>query len=280
MEDKLFHDGYVVVDFLNPDELKEMQKGIRELGFGMDNEKKLRISVIQGSVEKRNEIFEKLSPVFQRTINEFLQNYKIIRIAVFDKLPGGDGIRIHQHANLVDESKYRSLAIWIPLTETKVDMGTLHVAKGSHLFTNFIRSYDDYFTVFENVSARVMKRYSIPLSLTAGQAVIFDDRLIHWSPPNISSRIRTAIQLEMVPQEAELAIYYRANEQELLKYAIDEKTYRVTAMATEKPDNLKFIGKLNQSNVRYGNRQFVKMMQAVNPETKFKSNFFERLFNL
>jgi hypothetical protein len=281
MENSLNRDGYVIVDFLQPAELEEIRNSTRELGFGIANKKKLRISIIHGTSESRNEIFEKLSPVFQRVVERFMQNYKVIRIGYFDKLPGGDGLRVHQHANLVDESKYRSLTVWIPLTDTNIKMGTLHVAKSSHLFTDYIRSYDDYFTVFEKVSARVMKRHSIPLSLTAGQAVIFDDRLIHWSPPNKSSRIRTAIQLELVPQEAELAIYYRANDQELLKYAIGEKTYRVSALTFEKPDDLQFIGKLNQPNVSYGNRQFISMIRGANSDnTRQERNFFRRLFNM
>ena len=281
MEDSLNLDGYVVVDFMNLDELEEVQEGIRELGFGVDDEMKFRISVIQYSVEKRNEIFEKLSPLFRRTIDEYLQDYKLIRIAIFDKLPGGGDIRVHQHANLVDESKYRSLTTWIPLTDTTVEMGTLHVVRGSHVFSNHVRSYDDYYYAFDGVSKKIIKKCSTPILLGRGQAIIFDDRLIHWSPPNKSASIRTAIQLELIPRESELAIYYRANDQELLKYAIDEKTYRVTNLASKKPEDLQLTGKLKQPNVSYGNRQFISMIRDINPDdTRLKRNFFQRLFNL
>ncbi len=279
-EDSIAHDGCVVVDFLDSGELLKVRQGIGKLGFGVENETKLRISITQDGVEKRNEIFEELSPVLQSAADKFLQNYKLIRIAIFDKLPGGDGVRIHQHANLVDESKYRSLATWLPLTETTVEMGTLYVVKGSHEFSNHVRSYDDYYRAFNGVSRSLIKRYSTPFLLKRGQAIIFDDRLIHWSPPNKSSEIRTAIQLELVPEEAELAIYYRTNEHELLKYAIDRKTYRETALTLERPENLELIGTLSQPLVSYGNKQFISMMRGIRPgSTKLKEHFFRRLFN-
>ncbi|OGT65434.1 MAG: hypothetical protein A2993_04135 [Gammaproteobacteria bacterium RIFCSPLOWO2_01_FULL_47_190] len=72
---------------------------------------KLRNSVVHESAARKNEIYEKFYPVFQRAADKFLQNYNLMRIAIFDKLPGGGTIRIHQHPHIVDESKYRSLTI-------------------------------------------------------------------------------------------------------------------------------------------------------------------------
>ena len=280
-EDSISQDGYLVVDFLNQDELEEIRRRSTELGFGMDNQIKLRMSVVQGPDENRQAIFERFLPIFQNAINRYLQNYKLIRIGIFDKLPGGKIVRVHQHPNLVDETKYRSVTIWVPLTDTTVEMGTLHVVKGSHQFSNHVRSYDDYFGAFERISSKVMARYSTAFSLRLGQAVIFDDRLIHWSPPNRSSRIRTAFQLISVPEEAELTIYYRANRQELSKYAISKESYRAIPFAQGKPDYLQEIEKLNQIPVVYKDREFISMMQERNPGcVSQKKKLFERLFNL
>lgn len=279
IEESFTNDGYCVVEFLNPAGLAEVSKGIKEVGFGIDSENRFRISINQESVEKKNQIFKKLSPVFQGAADNFLQNYKLLRIAIFDKLPGGGEIGVHQHANLVDESKYRSLAIWVPLTDTAVEMGTLHIVKGSHKVFNHVRSPND-FNAFKDVSTKFIKKCSTPLLLKAGQAVILDDRLIHWSPPNKSSHFRTAIQLELIPEEAELVIYYRANDLELIKHAMNEKCYREAAPTINKPDNLQVIGVLKQPSIRYSSNQFAAMMEGTNPDIKLKSNFLERLFNL
>lgn len=273
------NDGYLVVELLDPVKLKELNKAVRELGFGREHEEKLRVSITQESAEKKKEIYEKLSPVLRSVTDKLFLDYKLIRIGIFDKLPGGRETTIHNHPNLVDESKYRSLTFWVPLTDTSVEMGTLHVIKGSHKITNHIRPYNDFYGTYKKVSTRLLKKYSTPILLKAGQAIVFDDRLIHWTPPNNSSRIRTAIKVDFIPQEAELAIYFRSNDRELLKYTIEENCFRDASLTQNIPDNLQLLEKLNQQRIRFDNKQFISMMQCARPDDKsFKINIFQRFF--
>lgn len=281
IENTLNHDGYVIVDFLKSDELVEVNNRVRELGYGKIHDEKFRTSIYKDPVEKLNQIFDTLSPVFQTAAKRFLQDYKLLRIVIFDKGPGGGKVSVHQHPTLVDESRYRSFAIWIPLADTTVDMGTLHVIKGSHIISNHIRSFGENQKICYDVSQRIITRYSTPLLLKAGQAVILDDRLIHWSPPNKSPWIRTAIQLELIPLDAKLAIHYRASDTELLKYEISEECYKVAQLSRVKPDNLKFITKVKQKHFFYNNKQFISKIINTNPNhIKLKGNIFRRLFNL
>jgi len=94
--------------------------------------------------------------------------------------------------------------------------------------------------------------------------------------------IRTAFQLVLVPEEtvADLEIYYRANKRELLKYAINVKTFRESALTLKKPENIKLVEKLNQPYITYGNRKFIAMMKGSEPgNTMQRRNFIKRLFN-
>ena len=284
MENTLNRDGYVIVNFIEPDELEEIKNTISELGYGKDNEEKFRRSVNHESVARKNEIYEKFNPVFQRAADRFLQDYKLLRVVIFDKLSGGGTTNVHQHPNLVDESKHIPLGAWMPIIATTVKMGTLHVVKGSHsVFNNYIRPYNDYSFFQSKLSYRVLRKYSTPLLLNAGQAVIFHERLIHWSPPNKSSINRTVIQLLLLPRETatDLTFHYRVNNEELLKYQVNPKTYRETDLAHNIPDDLILLGRIKQPRFSYDNRQFIAMMQGANPDcTKQKRNFFHRLFNL
>jgi len=141
----------------------------------------------------------------------------------------------------------------------------------------YIRSYDDFDFAFRDVSMRHVKKYSTPMLLTAGQAVLLDDRCLHWSPPNRSRKVRTAFQLELIPREAELTIYYRSNDQELQKYALDEKTYRVASMTKEKPKGLTPLGTQRQPKIHFTNRTFVSMMESIRPQLKTRKNWVQRL---
>ena len=280
-EGLIAHDGYVVIDFLSSNELETVKKTIPELGYAENNDAKLWFSTTQETVDRKNEIYEKFYPVLQRATDRFLQDHKLIRIVVINKFPGGEAVKPHQHPNRVDESKYRSLTAWLPLTDTTVEIGTLHVVKSSHtIFVQHLRPYND-FTMFHNITPRVLGKYSIPLLLKAGQIVIFDDRLIHWSPPNKTSSNRMVIQFDLLPREIEtdLTIYYRDNKDELSEYKINPKTYRESALSHEKPDDLLLLGRKKQPKYKYNNRQFIAMMKAAHSEnTKKNINFFQRLF--
>jgi ectoine hydroxylase-related dioxygenase (phytanoyl-CoA dioxygenase family) len=283
----LLKDGCVVLDFLDQDELASVRQGVRRLGFGEDDDtgfpiprSRLRISVSRATAEKKSEIFDELSPVLQRAADRFLREYTLLRIGIFDKLPRGAGIEVHQHTSIVDESRHRSLTIWLPLTDTSVEMGTLHVVKGSHEFTNHVRAKNQGRDAFGRVSMRVMARHSTPVALRARQAVLFDDRLLHWSPPNRSPLIRTALQLALVPEEAELVVYFRTSAHELVKCVVDRKTYRENWLNQESPEKFEQIEKVRQPVVTYGTRQFESMIRGErSAEPPQPEPFLSKTFN-
>ena len=283
IEKSIIHDGYIVVDFTKPGELEEIKNTFNNLGFRKDNEVKLRKSVVHESAARKNEIYEKFYPIFQRAINRFMVDYKLARVAIVDKHPGGGAINVHQHVNLIDELKHRSFTAWMPTVDTTVEMGTLYVVKKSHtIFAPKIQPFNDFSKFQDKLSHKILKKYSTPLLLQAGQAVIFDDRLIHWSPPNMTTERRTAFQLQLLPWETEsdLTIYYRANDEELSKYKISPKTYRETDLAHNMPDDLVLLGSIKQPRFSYNNRQFIAMMKPSDfYRTNHNRNLFQRLFD-
>jgi len=272
------NDGYCIVDLLDPATTDNVKSIVNDFGYSIEHDTKYRMSNLHESIDKNKDLYENLSPIFQNQADQFLQNFKLIRIGILDKLPGAKSVSFHQHPNLVDESKYCSLTAWIPLVETTVEMGTLHIVKGSHKIFNHIRTPNDN-RAFEKVSQKIRERFSTPVLLKTGQAIIMNDRLIHWSTPNNSSIIRTAIRIELIPREADMSFYYRVNKRELLHFALEEKSYRGTTLFYKKPDGYKLIGKINQPTVHYRNKQFISMMEAMNPDSSSKKrNLFKKLF--
>jgi len=277
-ENAFTNDGYCVVDLLNASELAEIQNNVKKYGYGIDNEEKFRKSIIHETSERKREFFEKILPIVKKPVNNFLLDYKIIQITIFDKLQGGKGIKLHQHTSIVDESKYHSLSTWIPLSETSVNIGTLHVIKGSHKIFTEIRSFEDY-SAFDSVSEKAKKKFCTPLLLKVGEAVIFDDRLIHSSPPNKTAHIRTAIRLQLIPKEANLEVHYRINDREMMKYAFDENIYPETRVAVVDPASLTEIRKVSQPIQHYNTSKFISMLQSRHSgSANQKNNLLKRLF--
>jgi hypothetical protein len=98
----------------------------------------------------------------------------------------------------------------VPLVDVNEENGALGVIKGSHKLFDHYRSSpspqskspltDHIFTLFPYVDVIEMK---------AGEVLVFDNRLIHASPPNLSDRPRIAVGIGVTQKEAQLVHYYQ-----------------------------------------------------------------------
>lgn len=80
-----------------------------------------------------------------------------------------------------------SVTIWLPLQDTNVEHGALYVAQGTHLDG-----------VYPNIKGVIDENYifdfqQCPIAL--GEALIFDQKLVHKSGVNYSDQVRFSIQL-------------------------------------------------------------------------------------
>ncbi len=106
----------------------------------------------------------------------------------------------HQDSSHVDERKYCSVYAWIPLVDTDIHNGALHVLPGSHLWGNRFRSLNVpwLYAGFENE----MMPYIKPIPMKAGEVLFFDSAAIHYSTNNMSNEIRPAINFFVKPRQA------------------------------------------------------------------------------
>ena len=103
----------------------------------------------------------------------------------------------HQDSSHVDESQSFSVYAWIPLVDTEVHNGALHVLPGSHLFGNRHRSLNVPWE-YEGLQ-NIMFKYLVPLPMKAGQVCFFDSATIHYSPDNLSDDFRVAVNYFVKP---------------------------------------------------------------------------------
>jgi ectoine hydroxylase-related dioxygenase (phytanoyl-CoA dioxygenase family) len=124
------------------------------------------------------------------------------------KEPGREGdFPVHQDWTYVDEEKYSSYAFWIPLNDVDESNGALHIVKGSHRFHNALRGPYVH-EPFASLSEVIKDKYSEVVRLRAGEALVWDHRLIHFSKSNITPSTRLAFTLIMVPENAEVIHCY------------------------------------------------------------------------
>lgn len=98
--------------------------------------------------------------------------------------------RPHQDPTIFDEAVHASLSLWIPLSDSGLANGTIHILPGSHRMGNHVRPPD--VDSFETAVAEVALRESRPVEVQTGEILVVDGAVIHHSPPNGSGVERVA----------------------------------------------------------------------------------------
>jgi hypothetical protein len=197
----------------------------------------------------------------------YLKDY-VPSLGVFTaKKPGANSdMLVHQDWSLVDETKYRSVSFWVALVDMDRSNGNLQVMEGSHLVAGMPRG-QNMPVPFIEIESYLKNECATDLHLKAGDAVVFEHRLIHCSPPNVTDKLRLAAVLALVPKEAEFIHYFynpaEPEELEVLKmdrenfYLIDFFNYPA------KPDNLGVIKKIPYSPIKLGAEDFAPLTDTV-----------------
>lgn len=197
--------GYVVLPFYKEEEMKELI----DLYYRLHpkDEKGFFPSTFSNDKNYRTVADEEIRRINERAIAEHCQDIKVVCGCFIVKTPGPEsGMCVHQDMSLVDESRFTGINIWVPLVDLSIENGTIFVLPGSHrIFPTYRGSTVP--GIYEEISDEMID-YMEPLYLKAGEAVFFDQSVIHYSPPNLSDKIRIVTNTYFTHQDAEYRIYY------------------------------------------------------------------------
>ena len=213
------NDGVVTFPWLSQDEIDELKSIVKNVSSDVDFEDvhiptNFRLSAFNNDSVYKKRLFNEIHNFLEPKLTEILPDYVPLVINVFEKVPnrGYDPVNIHQNPSFVDEPEFKSVSIWIPLQDVRKENGTVGVLRGSNNKFNRMRAGNmAHEKIFSQIERKLEENYFEPLDLKAGEIAILDDSIIHWSYPNVSNDVRTAVQLIMVPSNAQ-HIYYFYNE--------------------------------------------------------------------
>ena len=216
LEDEFVTRGWVVVPLLEPSEVAHLRDFYRsrtvdgsQNSDGAYNPTYAEFSVIHSTPEFRAEAYREIVAV---RAQEWLRSFRPLVANFVNKLPGQGVVPMHQNWSVVDETRFRSVSVWVALVDCTVENGTLELLAGSHRDFRDPRGMWAY-EAFADVETGVHELLD-RVEVAAGQAIILDDAVVHFSPPNESSRDRLAIQLIMVPDAATPYFFQRVGEDE------------------------------------------------------------------
>ena len=206
----LERDGFVVVDFLDAAQVSALVEHYRSTH--PEPVKGFYASTFAGDLSYREGVDKRIREVCGERIDALTQDIKIIFGSYIVK--GSDEasqMNIHQDMTLVDENEFSGINIWCPLTDLNAHNGPLFVLPGSHRLLRTLRG-STIPAIYDGVRAELMKLLQ-PVHLRAGQAIIFDQSIIHFSPPNQSGADRVVINVFFAHRDARMVICYHDHSQ-------------------------------------------------------------------
>lgn len=273
---EFLHDGFIKLNhFLNIEQLKELDSLYQSSNIAQP-ENTMYSNFHELNFEKNQKIEQEIIRICSPSIEKHLTDFRIVGAAFILKGIGKDSdSRLHQDWRIVDETKYKSAIVWIPLMDVDSNNGCLQVIPESHNWFDSIRS-STVSSVFLKFDYKI-NLFVKPVPLKRGECVVFASKVFHGSKQNLSEKVRPAITITLIDKEARYIDYFKdktghvkvldCNDRESFQHSF--KTYN-----GENSDEVKTLLEMeNIEKYEVTENQFLKRLYRE----KGKSNFLLRL---
>jgi ectoine hydroxylase-related dioxygenase (phytanoyl-CoA dioxygenase family) len=192
-EKQLNKEGYAIIDFLSDNEVGLFKAEYFKY-FGQIDRSPGRFTTLQdaGTMLKR-QMHNFIVKHIEEAMNRYFKDYTIPVSQFYIKkaFTSGD-IDLHADSSLLLNHQLEPhYAIWVPLIDVDESNGTLTVIPHSHKINRafFAASLGGY----HKDHLDWLRKFEVPIKLKAGQAIIFDNNLLHNSTANKSAFDRLCI---------------------------------------------------------------------------------------
>lgn len=247
--------GYAVVDLLDETEVKNLLSFYNRQPLPKDlAESELAFSIYSSDTEYRKLVTQEIQRIFSSNLASLFPNYRIAFSTFGTKKPNAlnSDMHLHQDPSVVDESVLKSFGVWCPLVDVDEKNGCLQVVPTSHLLNSKMRPYFVFngFPYNQEILSIIQQQYLIPVSMKAGQALVYDKRLLHASLPNLTNSQRIAAIGILVPKDDPIHFCYRSTQalDKIEVLEVDDEFYNqyVADYATgQRPQGGKSLGTIN-----------------------------------
>lgn len=211
LDQQLLDEGYVIIPFLNETEIQELKQFYQEQGIAKP--KGLYATAHVDDANFRSRINDYIKKKNVRAMNEHFDNCIQLGGTYIVKGPGEEGeLMPHQDWNIVDEDEgHRSFNIWTTLVDTNKNNGAILVLEKSH---NKLRTFRgaNIPCAFHQIYDQVWPKMKM-LPMKAGEALVYDHRLLHASHHNKTDELRLATVYGIISKSAQMKYYYKNNNQ-------------------------------------------------------------------
>jgi hypothetical protein len=276
LEKQFQKDGYIRVPFISEKEVAELKQmffdTLPESGgqitageTGLDDSPFITydFTFIDKNPEYKRKVFKIITEYFEPHMNRLLANYRPIIANYIRKQSDTGEVPLHENWAFADERKCTTVSIWCPLVDSTVENGTLQVVPGSHKRFGEIRGPMIPWEL-DGIKKEIIENHLIPLETKAGDCVILDDSIVHYSALNKTEGLRLAIQLICVPSEFPSIHYHmdsQSNPNEVQVLEVHDDFY-MEFNPWKKPENVKVVKKLPYQHRNIDEQEFIKRLNS------------------
>lgn len=222
--------GYAVIDLLSEQEVAHLLSYYHQLDNNHIGDYGFHVSMDNRSHDFVNGVISKLEEVILPRAQEHFDRCKMFTGSFVVKEPRVNSfVPPHQDWSFTDDKQFNSVTVWTALMDTDIQNGAMAVLPGSHKWFHGPRASPSpgYITPFQAHGMDLFP-YMKLIPMKAGQALIFENKTLHASPPNNSSMARIGAGIGMTQEEAPLLHYYvipGSQPQTLQCYKVDREFF-------------------------------------------------------
>lgn len=268
----LIEKGYVQHQLLSASEIQYLLGEVRKLypesmflpKADESSYPDIAISYLASDIALREQVSKIIRETLSPHLDTLLDDYRILAGGLFVKAPKGGWLDLHYHPTVVEDLKHWVIDIWCPLQETDFSNGTFCAVPGSHkIFPRIIDCSPQDPPFYQGYAEEIRNQYSVAIPSKPGEAVLFEDSLLHWSPQNLTGSPRYALHCTCIPREA-TAVYVYLDPRDSKYFEIYEVTdqFFVERTRLTQRDNLKLLAVLPNKNSSYTFEEFKERMKS------------------
>ena len=217
------------------------------------------------SLEIKQNIHKEILKECHSPLNNVMSDYFPVIAMYYAKHSHEESeVGLHIDPSMTLES-HEHLGIWIPLLLDENDSASMYFLTGTHPITPVYQSITIP-SPFSQIEKEV-KPIMDCVSLKTGEALIFRNNLLHYTPKNASGKHRIAVIIKVIDKEAPLisAYFSRSTENsEIELYDLPKDSYLTLPMnESEIPLNGKKIGSIYNPKANFSLQDVEQIKQYV-----------------
>jgi hypothetical protein len=218
----------------------------------------------------KQQVHDAITAVVFPRATSYLNNFAPLFANFMIKNPDPkNAMDLHADWAYVEEPEHHSVSIWIPLVDVNEENGCLGIIEGSHKILNAIRGPLIHQTSRQRDNLWV-KKYGKLLPMKAGDAILYDHALLHYSPPNKTSSVRPAINLSAAPANVQWIHYCMPEHAKAIeKYRVPDTNFFIRYNHFQRPETGTPIETLPADTVQFIDAKMERLrqpniLQAIN----------------